>query len=151
MDGACLNFENPIGDALSRVQFAPQSNNLLVSSWDSVSTRLFYLSITSLQNYLHLFLCDLIVQKLRLYDVDSSLLRLEASAPSQAALLDCCFQTESVAFTAASDGSIIRFVVAKTTLTLKVKPSFNFVVFLTFLSFFILIWINLCHFFTPID
>ncbi|KAG6758017.1 hypothetical protein POTOM_038350 [Populus tomentosa] len=47
--------------------------------------------------------------KLRLYDVDSSLLRLEAPAPSQAALLDCCFQTESVAFTAASDGSIIRY------------------------------------------
>nr|XP_034906668.1 mitotic checkpoint protein BUB3.3-like isoform X2 [Populus alba] len=82
MSGECLNFENPIGDALSRVQFAPQSNNLLISSWDS---------------------------KLRLYDVDSSLLRLEAPAPSQAALLDCCFQTESVAFTAASDGSIIRY------------------------------------------
>lgn len=82
MNGECLNFENPIGDALSRVQFAPQSNNLLISSWDS---------------------------KLRLYDVDSSLLRLEVPAPSQAALLDCCFQTESVAFTAASDGSIIRY------------------------------------------
>jgi hypothetical protein len=50
-----------------------------------------------------------------------------------------------VAFTAASDGSIIRFVVVKTTWTLKVKPSFSFVVFPTFLSFFILIWINLCH------
>jgi cell cycle arrest protein BUB3 len=116
MNGECLNFENPIGDALSRVQFAPQSNNLLVSSWDSVSTRLFYLFIYySPSKLLHLFLCDLIVQKLRLYDVDSSLLRFEAPAPSQAALLDCCFQTESVAFTAASDGSIIRFVVVKTT------------------------------------
>lgn len=82
MKGACLNFENPIEDAVSRIRFAPQSNNLLISSWDS---------------------------NLRLYDVDSSLLRLEAPAPSQAALLDCCFQTESVAFTAASDGSIIRY------------------------------------------
>ena len=146
MNGECLNFENPIGDALSRVQFAPQSNNLLISSWDSVSTRLFYLFIYySPSKLLHLFLCDLTVQKLRLYDVDSSLLRLEAPAPSQAALLDCCFQTECVAFTAASDGSIIRFVVVNTTWTLKVKPSFSFVVFPTFLSFFILIWINLCH------
>ncbi|XP_061986414.1 mitotic checkpoint protein BUB3.3-like [Populus nigra] len=82
MKGACLNFENPIEDAVSRIRFAPQSNNLLISSWDS---------------------------NLRLYDVDSSLLRLEAPAPSQAALLDCCFQSESVAFTAASDGSITRY------------------------------------------
>ncbi|KAJ6902602.1 hypothetical protein NC651_020165 [Populus alba x Populus x berolinensis] len=48
-------------------------------------------------------------RNLRLYDVDSSLLRLEAPAPSRAALLDCCFQSESVAFTAASDGSITRY------------------------------------------
>ncbi|CAK7326151.1 unnamed protein product [Dovyalis caffra] len=82
MNGACLNFENPIEDAVSRIQFAPQSNNLLISSWDS---------------------------NLRLYDVDSSVLRLEAPAPSQVALLDCCFQSESVGFTAASDGSIIRY------------------------------------------
>ncbi|KAF9677110.1 hypothetical protein SADUNF_Sadunf08G0073700 [Salix dunnii] len=34
---------------------------------------------------------------------------LEVPAPSQAALLDCCSQSESVAFTAVSDGSITRF------------------------------------------
>jgi len=97
----------------------PGSNsplNPIISSFllgiPSVPAYFIYLSPSKL---LHLFLCDLIVQKLRLYDVDSSLLRLEAPAPSQAALLDCCFQTESVAFTAASDGSIIRFVVVKTT------------------------------------
>ena len=27
----------PISDAISRIQFAPNSNNLLISSWDSVS------------------------------------------------------------------------------------------------------------------
>jgi hypothetical protein len=49
---------------------------------------------------------DLSAQSLRLYDVDGSALRFEA--PSEAALLDCCLQNESVAFTAASDGSVTR-------------------------------------------
>ncbi|MBA0718203.1 hypothetical protein Golax_005962, partial [Gossypium laxum] len=80
MNGSCLEFKNPIQDAISRVRFAPQSNNLLISSWDPC---------------------------LRLYDVDCSQLRLEA--PAEAALLDCCFQEESVAFSAASDGSITRY------------------------------------------
>ncbi|KAM0829099.1 hypothetical protein ACQ4PT_067086 [Festuca glaucescens] len=66
--------------AVSRVRFAPSSNNLIVSSWDS---------------------------GLRLYDANSSTLRLEAN--SEAALLDCCFKDESVAFAGASDGSIIRY------------------------------------------
>ncbi|KAL5828700.1 hypothetical protein ACOSQ3_018168 [Xanthoceras sorbifolium] len=80
MKGVCLEFANPIGDAISAIQFAPRSNNLLVSSWDS---------------------------SLRLYDVDSCVLRLEAH--SEAALLDCCFQNDTVAFTAASDGFIRRY------------------------------------------
>ncbi|XWS69662.1 hypothetical protein CRYUN_Cryun04dG0198300 [Craigia yunnanensis] len=80
MSGSCLEFNNPIRDAISRILFAPQSNNLLISSWDS---------------------------NLRLYDVECSRLRLEA--PSEAALLDCCFQEESVAFSAGSDGSITRY------------------------------------------
>ncbi|XP_015584447.1 mitotic checkpoint protein BUB3.3 isoform X1 [Ricinus communis] len=75
-----LPFENPIGDAVSTVRFAPHSNNLLISSWDS---------------------------SLRLYDVDSFLLRLEA--PSQAALLHCCFHSETVAFSAGSDGCLRRY------------------------------------------
>jgi hypothetical protein len=49
---------------------------------------------------------DLSAQSLQLYDVDGSALRFEA--PSKAALLDCCFQNESVAFIAASDGSVTR-------------------------------------------
>ncbi|KAK6921966.1 hypothetical protein RJ641_012473 [Dillenia turbinata] len=80
MSGTSLKFENPINDAITRIHFAPQSYNLLISSWDS---------------------------NLRLYDVQSSMMRLEA--PTEAALLDCCFQSESIAFTAASDGSITRF------------------------------------------
>ncbi|XP_022726772.1 uncharacterized protein LOC111282794 [Durio zibethinus] len=80
MNGSCLEFNNPIRDAISRIRFAPLSNNLLVSSWDSI---------------------------LRFYDVECSRLRLEA--PSEAALLDCCFQEESVAFSAGSDGSITRY------------------------------------------
>ncbi|KVI05516.1 Nucleic acid-binding, OB-fold [Cynara cardunculus var. scolymus] len=85
MNGNCLQFDrNPIQDAISRIRFAPASNNLLISSWDSVT------------------------QNLRLYDVDTSQLVFEAS--SEAALLDCCFQGESAAFTAASDCSITRFV-----------------------------------------
>ncbi|XP_012067722.1 mitotic checkpoint protein BUB3.3 isoform X2 [Jatropha curcas] len=80
MNGSTLQFEKPIGDAVSRIRFAPQSDNLLISSWDS---------------------------NLRLYDVDSSQLRLEAS--SRAALLDCCFQSESMALTAGSDGCIRRY------------------------------------------
>ncbi|KAJ7943400.1 Mitotic checkpoint protein bub3 [Quillaja saponaria] len=80
MDRVCLEFENPIRDAISKVRFAPKSNNLLISSWDS---------------------------SLRLYDVDSSVLRLEA--PSEVALLDCSFQDESIAFSAGSDGLIRRY------------------------------------------
>ncbi|XP_059655773.1 mitotic checkpoint protein BUB3.3 [Cornus florida] len=79
MKATCLKFENPIQDAISRIRFAPQSNNLLISSWDS---------------------------SLRLYDPDSFKLRLEA--PLEDALLDCCFQDESVAFSAGSDGSLRR-------------------------------------------
>ncbi|XP_061369713.1 mitotic checkpoint protein BUB3.3 [Gastrolobium bilobum] len=75
-----LQLETPIRDAITRTRFAPHSNNLLISSWDN---------------------------SLRLYDVDASLLRLEA--PSQSPLLDCCFQHDSVAFTAASDGFIRRY------------------------------------------
>ncbi|KAL0541211.1 hypothetical protein IC582_021252 [Cucumis melo] len=41
---------------------------------------------------------------LRLHDVDKSTLRLEVS--SGTAMLDCCFQDESLAFNAASDGCI---------------------------------------------
>ncbi|OMO93358.1 hypothetical protein CCACVL1_06523 [Corchorus capsularis] len=44
---------------------------------------------------------------LRLYDVDCSQLRFEAL--SEAALLDCCFQEESVVFSAGSDCSITRY------------------------------------------
>uniref|UniRef100_A0A5B7C6G4 Putative mitotic checkpoint protein BUB3.3 isoform X1 n=1 Tax=Davidia involucrata TaxID=16924 RepID=A0A5B7C6G4_DAVIN len=80
MKGTCLQLENPIRDAISRLRFAPQSNNLLISSWDS---------------------------SLRLYDVDSFTLRLEV--PVEAALLDCCFQNEWVAFSAGSDCSIRRY------------------------------------------
>ncbi|GER31825.1 transducin/WD40 repeat-like superfamily protein [Striga asiatica] len=81
MNGSCLNFDNPIRDAISRIRFAPASNNLLLSSWDSV---------------------------LRLYDVDESDVRLE-TPNGGAALLDCCFESESVALTANSDGSVIRY------------------------------------------
>ncbi|CAK9177338.1 unnamed protein product [Ilex paraguariensis] len=79
MNGACLKFEKPIRDSISRIRFAPQSNNLLISSWDA---------------------------SLRLYDVGSYNLRLET--PTEAALLDCCFPQESVAFTTDSDGYIRR-------------------------------------------
>lgn len=47
------------------------------------------------------------LQSLRLYDVDSSKLRMEA--PGEAELLDCCFENERVCFSAASDGSVNRF------------------------------------------
>ncbi|CAA0839891.1 Mitotic checkpoint protein BUB3.3 [Striga hermonthica] len=82
MNGTCLSFDNPIRDAISRIRFAPASNNLLISSWDSV---------------------------LRLYDVDESEVRLENPTIGGAALLDCCFESESVALTANSDGSVVRY------------------------------------------
>lgn len=47
-------------------------------------------------------------QSLRLCNVDKSELRLEV--PTEAALLDCCFEGDSVALSAGSDGSICRFV-----------------------------------------
>lgn len=75
-----LELEKGIEDAISRTRFAPHSNNLLISSWDS---------------------------SLRLYDVDASLLRLQA--PSQAPLLDCCFQNDVVAFAVATDGLVRRY------------------------------------------
>ncbi|XP_019170529.1 PREDICTED: mitotic checkpoint protein BUB3.3-like [Ipomoea nil] len=80
MDATPLSLENPLRDAISRVRFAPRSNNLLISSWDN---------------------------SLRLYDVESSKLRLESQG--EAALLDCCLENDSVAFSAASDGSIHRY------------------------------------------
>uniref|UniRef100_A0A0E0KJ89 Anaphase-promoting complex subunit 4 WD40 domain-containing protein n=1 Tax=Oryza punctata TaxID=4537 RepID=A0A0E0KJ89_ORYPU len=61
-----------VAGAASRLRFAPFSNHLLVSSWDS---------------------------GLRLYEADASELRMEAK--SEAALLDCCFQDEAVALTGA--------------------------------------------------
>ncbi|KAI3730732.1 hypothetical protein L1987_61907 [Smallanthus sonchifolius] len=80
MNRRCLKFEkNSIQDAISRIRFAPASNNLLISSWDT---------------------------NLRLYDVDGSKLTFEASG--EAALLDCCFQGKAAAFSTGSDCSIIR-------------------------------------------
>ncbi|KAL4574295.1 hypothetical protein LXL04_021124 [Taraxacum kok-saghyz] len=72
--------KNPIQDAISRIRFAPSSNNLLISSWDT---------------------------NLRLHDVDRSRLTFEASG--EAALLDCCFQGESADFSATSDCSITGY------------------------------------------
>ncbi|KAI4386394.1 hypothetical protein MLD38_004329 [Melastoma candidum] len=66
-----LPLGNPIADTITNLEFSPRSNNLLVSSWDS---------------------------SLRLYDVEGSVLRVEA--PSVAALLDCCFLDGDVAFSA---------------------------------------------------
>ncbi|KAG7586407.1 WD40 repeat [Arabidopsis thaliana x Arabidopsis arenosa] len=80
MSGDRVQFENPIEDAVSRLRFSPESNNLLVASWDSY---------------------------LRLYNVESSSLSLELY--SQAALLDCCFENESISFTSGSDGFIRRY------------------------------------------
>ncbi|KAD2804100.1 hypothetical protein E3N88_37477 [Mikania micrantha] len=77
----CLEFQkSPIRDAISRIRFAPASNNLLISSWDT---------------------------NLRLYDVDGSKLAFETSG--EAALLDCCFQGKTAAFSTGSDGSITRY------------------------------------------
>uniref|UniRef100_A0A0D9VZ91 Uncharacterized protein n=1 Tax=Leersia perrieri TaxID=77586 RepID=A0A0D9VZ91_9ORYZ len=70
----------PVAGAASRLRFAPSSNNLLVSSWDS---------------------------GLRVYDADASELRMEVK--SEASLLDCCFQDEAVALSGGSDGSITRY------------------------------------------
>ncbi|KAL9251323.1 Mitotic checkpoint protein BUB3.3-like protein [Drosera capensis] len=75
-----LNLKNPIRDAITRMRFAPMSNNLLISSWDST---------------------------LRLYDVDGSKLRGEFE--SDFLLLDCCFGDEGEAYAAGSDGSVCRF------------------------------------------
>ncbi|KAK9090521.1 hypothetical protein Sjap_023698 [Stephania japonica] len=77
MKGTCLEID--IRDAISRLQFAPRSNNLLISSWDST---------------------------LRLYDVDNGLLRLDASM--EVGLLGCCFQDETVAVSIGSDCCVRR-------------------------------------------
>ncbi|KAK4403067.1 Mitotic checkpoint protein BUB3.3 [Sesamum angolense] len=89
MNATCLNFNKPIRDAISRIRFAPDSNNLLISSWDS-------------------WVFHIIEQSLRLYDVDKCELRLETPTEG-AALLDCCFESESMALSANSDGSILRY------------------------------------------
>ncbi|URE39755.1 WD40 [Musa troglodytarum] len=87
MDGARVQLGEPIGDAVSRIRFAPGSNNLLISSWDSV--RYYYAAV------------------LRLFDVDGCVLRVRA--PSDGALLDCCFEDEKAALSASSDGCIRRY------------------------------------------
>ncbi|CAN6844053.1 unnamed protein product [Brassica oleracea] len=80
MSGARLEFQNPIEDAISKLKFSPESNNLLIASWDSY---------------------------LRLYNVESSSLILQLY--SRAALLDCCFENESTSYTSGSDGFIQRY------------------------------------------
>ncbi|CAA7399384.1 unnamed protein product [Spirodela intermedia] len=80
MEGKRLEVKSPMGDAISRIRFAPRSNNLLISSWDAV---------------------------LRLYDVDASDIRLEVR--SEGALIDCCFVDESAALSAGSDCCIRRY------------------------------------------
>lgn len=120
MNEDCLELERPISDAISRIRFAPQSNNLLVSSWDSVSLCLlcvyFLLFIIGLIKFYVLYSFWFLgfmggafrLQILRLYDVDSSVLRLEAAPAAESALVDCCFQDEMTAFSAGSDCSIRR-------------------------------------------
>ncbi|KAI3516556.1 hypothetical protein L1887_15474 [Cichorium endivia] len=102
MNGNCIQFEeNPIEDAVSRIRFAPASNNLLISSWDT---------------------------NLRLYDVDRSRLIFEASG--EAALLDCCFHGDSAAFSAASDCSITRSKFMSSMERRAVNPVHSFFVYL---------------------
>ncbi|KAL0734504.1 hypothetical protein Bca4012_010714 [Brassica carinata] len=36
MSGARLEFESHVEDAISKLKFSPESNNLLIASWDSV-------------------------------------------------------------------------------------------------------------------
>ncbi|KAG2312889.1 hypothetical protein Bca52824_024446 [Brassica carinata] len=81
MSGARLEFENPIEDAISKIKFSPESNNLLIASWDSY---------------------------LRLYNVETSSLILKLYNRA-AALLDCCFENESTSYTSDSDGFIQRY------------------------------------------
>ncbi|ONK80194.1 uncharacterized protein A4U43_C01F14940 [Asparagus officinalis] len=80
MEKSRLDLKKPIEDSISKIRFAPNSNNLLISSWDSI---------------------------LRLYDVDGSVMRFEAQ--SEGALLDCCFQDEFTALSAGSDGCVRRY------------------------------------------
>ncbi|KAI3968632.1 hypothetical protein MKX01_028782 [Papaver californicum] len=77
MEGNPLKIE--IRDGISKVRFAPKSNNLLISSWDS---------------------------NLRLYDLDTSKLRSEI--PLEVGLLGCCFHDESIAFSIGSDCCLRR-------------------------------------------
>ncbi|XP_078437090.1 transducin/WD40 repeat-like superfamily protein [Wolffia australiana] len=79
MEGDRLVVRGP-SDAISRVRFAQRSNNLLISSWDTI---------------------------LRLYDADAASTRLEVR--SEAALLDCCFVDEASALSAGSDCWIRRY------------------------------------------
>ncbi|KAJ4909667.1 Mitotic checkpoint protein BUB3.3 [Raphanus sativus] len=73
--GAGLELE----DAISKIKFSPESNNLLIASWDSY---------------------------LRLYNVETSSLILKLY--SRAPLLDCCFENESTSYTSDSNGFIQR-------------------------------------------
>jgi len=68
-----------------------------------VNLSIFFSHFTELNRF-----CVLVFQNLRLYDLDASVVRLEAN--SEASLLDCCFsEDDSVAFCVASDGFIRRF------------------------------------------
>lgn len=102
-----LDFQNPIQDAISRIEFAPNSNNLLVSSWDSVSVHFRFRNLlkTCVISSMKFWVLFSWTESLLVWCNSSP--RLEA--PSEAALLDCCFQDESLAFSAGSDGFIRRF------------------------------------------
>ncbi|XP_042463413.1 mitotic checkpoint protein BUB3.3-like isoform X1 [Zingiber officinale] len=80
LEGSALAPAESILDAISRIRFAPQTNDLLVASWDGI---------------------------IRLYDVDRDVLRFKTS--SNGALLDCCFEDERAALSASSDGCIQRY------------------------------------------
>ncbi|CAN6477381.1 unnamed protein product [Victoria cruziana] len=78
--GNRLRMEDAFDEAITRIRFAPHSNSLLASSWDST---------------------------LRLYDGETSSLRL--TAPLESPLLDCCFEDDLVALTVGVDSCIRRY------------------------------------------
>ncbi|ERN06524.1 mitotic checkpoint protein BUB3.3 isoform X1 [Amborella trichopoda] len=80
MEKGSSKLQRPPNDAISRVRFAPESNNLLVSSWDCT---------------------------LSLYDANNSCLRNRFS--SGFPILDCCFESETVALSVGSDCFVHRY------------------------------------------
>lgn len=98
---------NSTTDGISAVRFhrnPAHPNLLLVSSWDSVSTTSLSFEMNAFESFSH----SSFSQMVGLYDVQHNMLK--ASYQHKAAVLDCCFSENFLAFSGGLDHVVKMFV-----------------------------------------